>query len=192
MWAVKYIGVGASEFLGVQIILPKLGQKVVVQILPTVFWCDHRRTRRGVGGCGRPPGLKNFRANSVSRAHASSSKILNDKKYIFNTMKNSRATLFFSASASCSKILNVKSVFHTVKIFRATLFFRVSVRCSKILNDKKYFNTLKTSRATLFFRASASCSKILNNENYTVYSVLWIQGNLCFSGQSQVAQNSWM
>jgi len=52
------------------------------------------------GGGGLPPGLKNFRANSVFRATASSSKILNHKIY-FSTAKNSRATLFFRASASC-------------------------------------------------------------------------------------------
>jgi len=39
------------------------------------------------GGAATPPGLKNFGAS------ASCSKILNDKKY-FNTVKNSRATLF--------------------------------------------------------------------------------------------------
>jgi len=56
-------------------------------------------------------------------------KILNNKKY-FKTAKNFRATLFFRASASCSKFLNVKGIFNTVKIFRANL------SCSKILNDK--------------------------------------------------------
>jgi len=25
-----------------------------------------------------------------------------------------------------------------------------------------------------------------------IYSVLWIQGTLCFSGQAQVSRNSWM
>jgi len=34
-----------------------------------------------------PPGLKNFRANSVFRASGSCSKILNGKKYIVNTVK---------------------------------------------------------------------------------------------------------
>jgi len=68
---------------------------------------SHRRTRRGVGEGGRPQGLKNFRANSVFRARASCSKILNDEKY-FNTVKKSRATLFFWASASCSKLLIIK------------------------------------------------------------------------------------
>jgi len=79
----------------------------------------HRRTRRGGGSS--PPGLKIFRANSVFRASANCSKILNDKKY-FNTMKNFRATLFFRASASCSKFLNDKKYFNTAKNFRATLF----------------------------------------------------------------------
>ena len=94
---------------------------------------NHRRTRRGVGGGGCPPGLKIFRANSVFRASASCSKILNDNKY-FNTVKNSRATLFFRANASCSKILN----------------------------DKKYIFSIVNSGDPLFFRASASCSKLLH------------------------------
>ena len=80
-------------------------------------------------------------------------------------MKNSRANSV-RTSASCSKILNVKSTFHTVKIFGATLFFRASASCSKILNDKKYFKTVKKSRAALFFMASASCLKILNNVHF--------------------------
>jgi len=45
------------------------------------------------GGAAAPPGLKNFRTNPVFRARASCSKILNDKKYIFNTV-NSSQTLF--------------------------------------------------------------------------------------------------
>jgi len=41
----------------------------------------------------------------------------------------------------------------------ATLFFRASASCSKILNVKSTFNTVKNSRATLFFRASAELLK---------------------------------
>ena len=52
------------------------------------------RTRRGGGG--RPPGLKNFRAN------ASCSKILIDKKYIFNTV-NSGQTLFSRQAQAAQK-----------------------------------------------------------------------------------------
>jgi len=54
---------------------------------------NHRRTRRGSGGQPPPPSLKIFRANSVFRASASCSKIVNVKS-IFNAVKNSRATLF--------------------------------------------------------------------------------------------------
>jgi len=47
----------------------------------------------------------------------------------------------------------IKKFFNAVKNSRATLFFRARVSCSKILNDKKYiFNTVKNSRATLFFQ----------------------------------------
>jgi len=51
--------------------------------------------------------MNNFRANSVFRASASCSKILQDKKY-FNTVKIFRVTLFFRASASCSKFCMIK------------------------------------------------------------------------------------
>jgi len=45
------------------------------------------------------------------------------KKDIFKTV-NSEQTLLFRASASCSKILNVKSRFNTVKNFRANSDFQ--------------------------------------------------------------------
>ena len=49
---------------------------------------------------------------------------------------------------------------------------------------------LKNFRANSVFRASASCSKILNEK---CISIQWkISGQLCFSGQAQVAQKSWM
>jgi len=132
-----------------------------------------------------PPGLKNFRANSVFQSKHKLLKTPENKKYIFSTV-NFGHPLLFRASASCSKLLNVKSIFNTVKNFREILFFRASASCSKILNDKKYFNTVKNSRETLPFRASASCSKLLNvcSEKF--------QGNSVFSGQAQVTQKSWM
>jgi len=66
---------------------------------------------------------------------------------------NSGHHLFFRASASCSKILNVKSIFNTAKNFWETLFFRASASCSKILNDKKYmFNTAKNIGAPFVFQ----------------------------------------
>jgi len=41
------------------------------------------------------PYSKKFLGNSVYQASARCSKILNNKKHIFNTVKNIRATLFF-------------------------------------------------------------------------------------------------
>jgi len=74
-------------------------------------------------------------------------------------VNNSRATVFFRASASCSKILKDK-MYIQYSEFRATVFFRASASCSKLLNVKSIFNTVKNSRATLFFRAKA---KLLKN-----------------------------
>jgi len=129
----------------------------------------HKRTRR------KPPGLKNVRANSVFRSSRSSSKILNDKKYMFNTVNSySGHTLFSGQAQSCSKILNVKSIFTTVKNSRANSFSGHVQSCSKILNGKKYIQySEKTFWADSVFQASASCSKILNGEKLsnTVYSV---------------------
>ena len=67
------------------------------------------------------------------------------------------------------------------KILGQTLFSGQAVVAQKSWMIK---NTVKIFRAILFFRASASCSKILNNKK--IYSVLWIQGTLCFSGQAQL------
>jgi len=127
--------------------------------------------------------LKNFRANSVFQGKRKLFKTPENKKYIFSAV-NLGHPLLFRASASCSELLNAKSIFNTVKNFTATLFFRASASCSKILNDKKYFNTVKNSRETLPFGASASCSKLLNvcREKF--------QGNSVFAGQAQVAQKS--
>jgi len=65
--------------------------------------------------------VKIFKSNSIFQDKHKLHKILNDKKYIFNT--NSGHTLFFRASASCSKILNVKSKVNTVKNFEGKLCF---------------------------------------------------------------------
>jgi len=49
---------------------------------------------------------------------------------------------------------------------------------------------VKNIRATLFFKARAICWKILNVKVYSIQGK--ISGQLCFSGQAQVAHNSWM
>jgi len=45
-------------------------------------------------------------------------------------------------------------------------------------------------RANSVFQGKRKLLKILNNKQYSVYSIQWIQGTLCFSGQAQVVQNS--
>jgi len=73
-------------------------------------------------------------------------------------VKDFRATLFFRASASCLKILNGKKyIFNT--LIQGTLFFRASISCSKILNYKKYFNTVENFRATRVFQGKTTLLK---------------------------------
>ena len=75
-----------------------------------------------------------------------------------------------------------------LKNISANSVFRASTTCSKIVNDKKYLNTVKNSRATLVqgkrkLLKNPECKGIFNTVN---------SGQLCFSGQAQVAQKSWM
>ena len=66
-----------------------------------------------------------FRAHSVFQGKRKFLETSEWWKYtLLNTVKNSRATLFFRAIASSSKILNDKIYFDTKKISRATLFFQ--------------------------------------------------------------------
>jgi len=76
------------------------------------------------GGSGRaaaPPGLEKFQGNSVFQGKRKLLKNPEYKKSTVNTV-NSGHPLCFRAGASCSKILNVKSIFNTVKNSRAPLF----------------------------------------------------------------------
>ena len=134
--------------------------------------------------------MKNFKANSVFHGKRKLFKILNDKKYIFNTV-NSGHSLFFRASKSCSNALNVKSIWNTLqcKISWQTLFSGQAQVPQKSWKIKNISLQWKISGQTLFFRASASCSKFWMIKN--IYSIQWIQGTLCFSGQTQVAQKYW-
>ena len=85
--------------------------------------------------------------------------------------------LFFSASASCQKVLNAKSIFNTVKNFRANFVFQGKRRVTeKSWMVRNILNTVKN------FRASASCSKILNCKKYiqcSVFSVYSLGGDPC-------------
>jgi len=61
--------------------------------------------------------------------------------------------MFFRASISSSKILNVTIIFNTVKIFRANSVFRASASSLKILKDKIYCNTEKNFKANSVFQS---------------------------------------
>ena len=50
--------------------------------------------------------------------------VIAKKTYRLRNPVNSEHSLLFSASASCSKILNVKSIFNTVKNFKANSVFQ--------------------------------------------------------------------
>jgi len=57
--------------------------------------------------------------------------------------QNVQGKLCFSGRAqSCSKILNDKKYIQCSEIFQATLFFMASASCSKILNGENIFNTV--------------------------------------------------
>jgi len=109
------------------------------------------------------------------RASAICSKILNAKISGHSV---------FRASASCSKILNVKSIFNTVKPFRAHSVFRASASCSKILNVKIYIE-YSECKATLFSGQAQSCSKIPECKKYIQYSENF-QGKLCLQGKRKL------
>ena len=106
--------------------------------------------------------MKNSRITLFFRASASCSEILNNKKYIFSTV-NSGHPLFFRASSSCSQ-QNVKTIFNTVKTFWATVF-QGKRSCSKILNTKKYIQCSENFQGKLCFQGKRKLLKILNVKN---------------------------
>ena len=53
-----------------------------------------------------------------------------------------RAYSVFQGKSKLLKVLNVKSILNRVENFRATLFFRASASCSKFVNGEKIFNTV--------------------------------------------------
>jgi len=62
-------------------------------------------------------------------------------------VKKFRARSVFQGKRKLLKNPECKSILNAVKKFRATLFFRASASCSKILNDKKHFNTVQAQVA---------------------------------------------
>ena len=94
------------------------------------YWWNKVNTFRvGVRGEVRQTsGLKIFKANSVFRARGSCSKVLNDKKYIFNAL-NSGHTLSFRGSPVAQNFSTVENIFNMQwKISGQTLFFWASAK----------------------------------------------------------------
>jgi len=92
-----------------------------------------------------------------------------------------RATLFFRASASCSKILIDKIYFNTVKNSRA------STSCSKILNSKKYIQYCEF-RAPSVFQGKHKLLKTPECKKYIQYSEKFL-GNSVFQGKRELLKN---
>jgi len=72
--------------------------------------------------------------------------------------------------------------------FQGKLCFTASASCSKILNDKKYILNAVNSQHTVF-QGKRKLLKNPECRKYIQYSEKF-QGKLCFSGQAQVAEKS--
>ena len=122
------------------------------------------------------------------RASASCSKLRN-VKIIFNYSENFRGNSVFRANASCSTF-GMWKVYSIQLKFSGKLFFRASANWSKFLNVKRRFNTVKNFRATVFSGQAQVAQKFWMQK---VHSIQWnFSGPLCFSGQALVAQKSCM
>ena len=130
--------------------------------------------------------MRNSRADPVFLGKRRLFKILNDEKYIFNTV-NSGQNLVSRTSTTCSKILKDKKYFNTVKNSMADSVFQGKRRLFKILNDEKcIFNTVKSGHSD--FRASTTCSKNLNVKS--IFNTVKNFRATMFSEQAQVTQKS--
>jgi len=70
-------------------------------------------------------------------------------KYIFNTVKNFRGTVF-SGQAHADKTPEYKKYIHYSENFQSSsIFVRASASCSKIVNCKKMFNTVYIHLGTI-------------------------------------------
>ena len=97
-----------------------------------------------------------------------------------------RETLFFRASASYSKTLNVKSIFNTVKNCMA-LCSSGQARFAQKSWMIKYISIQWKIPGQLFFRASASYSQILNVES--IFSTVKIFRATVFQGKRKLLKN---
>jgi len=103
--------------------------------------------------------VKNFRAHSVFQGKRKLLKNPECKTYIQYSEKF-QGTLFFGASASCSKILNVKRIFNTVKNFRAHSAFQGKRKLLKNPECQTYIQYSEKFQAHSVFRGKR---KLLKN-----------------------------
>jgi len=75
-----------------------------------------------------------------------------------------------------------------VKNFRHTLFFRASTSCSKILNVKSIFNTVENVMAYSVFQGKSKLHKNPECIKYIQYSEK-VQGKLSFQVKCKLLKN---
>ena len=71
-----------------------------------------------------------------------------------------------------------------------TLCFKGKHKLLKNPECKNYIQYSQKFQGNSVFQGKRKLFKILNDKR--TYSIQWIQGTLCFSGQAKVAQTPWM
>jgi len=133
--------------------------------------------------------VNNFRATLVFRASASCSKILNDIKYIFNTV-DSRHTVF-QGKRELLKNAEWWKIFQYSETFQGELWFSGQAQVAQKPWMIKNISIQWKISGQLCFSGQVQVVQIswmIKN----VYSMQLIKATVCFSGQAQVAQKSWM
>ena len=99
-----------------------------------------------------------FQSNSVFQGKRELLKNPECKKHI--QCSKIRATLFFRARANCSKILNDKKyIFNTVKIFRAHSLFQDKCKLLKTPECKKYIQYSEQFQGNSVFQGQAQVAQ---------------------------------
>ena len=142
----------------------------------------HRRTRRGVGGAAAFPDLKIFRANSVFRASASCSKILNDKKTTYSIQWKIPGQLCFSGQAQVVQNSWIIKYTYAVQWVRAPSVFQCKRKLLKNPECNLYIQYNEKFQGKHELLKTPECKK------YIQYSEQ-IQGNSVFSGQRKLLKN---
>jgi len=136
------------------------------------------------------PKRDNFQGNSFFRASASFSKILDDKKY-FNSVKNSRATLFFSVQALVPQKSWIIKDIYSVLWMLGTLCFSVQAQVVQNSWMWKVYSMHSKISGQPCWQSKRSSSQILICKKYIQYSEKF-QGKHLFFRASATFWKSWM